>query len=291
MALQMYGPNTTWWSYPKYVEAAQAALAYGIPQNKLIMGLPFFGTTGVAGEQVGYRDLVSANPNLNFDTDQVMYNGKNYTFNGVTTIINKTQYVCQNELGGIMAWDIPLDMLDYNSSHSLLRAAIETLNSCNAESKVVLNNAMFSNQELIVDWQLENTSGIDYCIIEYSSDSTNFYQLDSISIKSEQNESLKQFSTKVKLTSLIHSVNKTSISTLVLLLLIGFGYQLVRKRRRIGIPLFLITFILSFHISSCQKREVFSVPSSKEKAIKFIRIKAVNNEGESLYSDIKMISK
>ncbi len=290
VALQMYGPNTTWWSYQKYVEAAQAAVAYGIPKDKLIMGLPFFGTTGVAGEQVGYRDFVSANPNLNFNIDQVTYNGKNYTFNGVNTIINKTQYVCQNQLGGIMAWDIPLDMLDYNSSHSLLRAAIETLNNCNNESNVTLNNVRFNNRELIVDWQLENTSGIEYCVIEYSNDGTNFHKLDSISINSKQSENLKKFSTNVKLTSFAQSIQKTNVSVFAFLLLIVFGFQVIKNVKQKNNTFFLMIFLLPFHILSCQKKETFPIPSTKDKEIKFIRIKAVNTDGENLYSKMIRIS-
>ncbi|MCA5004029.1 glycosyl hydrolase family 18 protein [Sphingobacterium bovistauri] len=286
VAIQMYGPSTTWWSYTKYVEAAQAALAYGIPKSKLIMGLPFFATTGVAGEQIGYRDIVSANPNLNFGVDQIMFNGKNYTFNGVNTIIQKSQYVCQNQLGGIMAWDIPLDMLDYNSSHSLVRAAIDALNSCATSSNVTLFGAKRVNDDITVDWQLNQSKEINYCVIEYSNDSTNFYQLDSIAIQAGLKDSVKTFSMKMKLVSLVKSVEKASLSIIGGIVFLIFAIQLTSsKKLRSLIAIFAVTLT----IVSCQREEFVAEESSSEKN-QYIRVKAVDHQGKTSYSDIVKIA-
>ena len=46
------------------------------PQNKLVMGVPFYGTTGTAGEQVTYYDLINKVICFNTSVDEWMYNGE-----------------------------------------------------------------------------------------------------------------------------------------------------------------------------------------------------------------------
>lgn len=46
------------YSYEQFVKDAEMAVEYGIPADKLVLGVPFIGTTGVNGEQVSYSDFI-----------------------------------------------------------------------------------------------------------------------------------------------------------------------------------------------------------------------------------------
>lgn len=124
ISYQCYGPQTALFSFERFQSDGKAAVDYGIPQNKLVMGVPFYGTTGTAGEQAAYYDLIH-NGNLNnTSVDEWTYNGKNYVLNSQNTIRRKTQYVCENGYGGIMSWDLATDV-DITHDLSLLKVVKE----------------------------------------------------------------------------------------------------------------------------------------------------------------------
>lgn len=127
ISYQCYGPATMRFSMDQFKKDATAAIQYGIPKEKLIMGVPFFGTDGNPGGQVAYADMVR-NAGLTDPTlDKIIYtDNKEYTFNGLNTIREKTKYTCETGLGGIMSWDLATDM-PYTDSKSLLRAVQEEL--------------------------------------------------------------------------------------------------------------------------------------------------------------------
>ena len=50
ISFQCYGPQAALFSFERFKSDGQTAVEYGIPQNKLVMGVPFYGTTGTAGE-------------------------------------------------------------------------------------------------------------------------------------------------------------------------------------------------------------------------------------------------
>lgn len=283
VALQMYGPSTTWWSYTKYVEAAQAALAYGIPAQKLIMGLPFFATTGVAGEQVGYRDIIAANPSLDFGIDQILFNSKNYTFNGVNTIEKKAQYVCQNNLAGIMAWDIPLDMLDYNSSHSLLKAAIKGLNSCDSSS-ITVTRASYENDILNVDWTTNETNGISHFLVEMSIDKKSFQVIDSITVNKGLNKT--SYSSQKNVSNVDMSISKAAFSLYSILILccclLRFGTSSI-SMKNILVPCLAIVVMCS----GCSKQLNTELDNTKK--AQFIRIVSISENGDKNYSAVKEV--
>lgn len=124
ISFQCYGPQAALFSFERFKSDGQTAVEYGIPQNKLVMGVPFYGTTGTAGEQVAYCDLINKGNLTNTSVDEWMYNGKNYTFNSQNTIRQKTQYVCENGFGGIMSWDLATDV-DVTNDKSLLKVVKE----------------------------------------------------------------------------------------------------------------------------------------------------------------------
>ena len=124
ISFQCYGPQAALFAFERFKSDGQTAVEYGIPQNKLVMGVPFYGTTGTAGEQVAYYDLINKGNLTNTSVDEWMYNGKNYTLNSQTTIRQKTQYVCENGFGGIMSWDLATDV-DVTDDKSLLKVVKE----------------------------------------------------------------------------------------------------------------------------------------------------------------------
>ena len=126
ISLQCYGPSVELFSMERFKSDGKAAVDYGIPQDKLVMGVPFYGTTGTAGEQAAYFDLVGKGNLTNTSADTWSYEGKNYTLNSQNTIRQKTQYVCENGFGGIMSWDLATDV-DVTHEMSLLKAVKEEL--------------------------------------------------------------------------------------------------------------------------------------------------------------------
>ncbi len=128
ISLQVYGPTPGIFSFDRFKNEAQAVLDYGFPKNKLVMGVPFYGSESNGNKATAaYLDFVQAGLITSPDADEVTYNGKTYTFNGQTTIRNKTRFVRDNKLAGVMSWDIATDV-SVNDTRSLLRAVKEELN-------------------------------------------------------------------------------------------------------------------------------------------------------------------
>jgi chitinase len=76
------------------------------PKEKLLLGVPFYGKNFDigGGEYVSYSDILSENPDA-FKYDQI---GNTY-YNGIPTMVRKTQYVQDNGFSGIMIWEITQD--------------------------------------------------------------------------------------------------------------------------------------------------------------------------------------
>jgi len=103
------GPGQNHSSY----EFAEEALNYwqrrGLPQDKTVLGVPFYSRPG----EVLYRQLIAANPAA-ARVDQFDYNGKMTFYNGVPTMQKKTQ-LAKRLASGIMIWTIAADSLDETS--------------------------------------------------------------------------------------------------------------------------------------------------------------------------------
>ncbi len=103
------GPGQNHSSY----EFAEEALNYwqlrGLPQDKTVLGVPFYSRPG----EVPYRKLVAADPAA-AQADEIDYNGVTTYYNGVPTMQKKTQLA--KRLGsGIMIWTIASDTMDDTS--------------------------------------------------------------------------------------------------------------------------------------------------------------------------------
>ena len=62
------------------------------------------------------------------DKDEVVYQGKKYVFNGASTIVRKTQYVMDNDLAGVMTWDLATDV-PWENPWCLTKVMVETMAS------------------------------------------------------------------------------------------------------------------------------------------------------------------
>lgn len=283
VALQMYGPQTSWWSYSQFVSAGDAAVAYGIPKAKLIMGLPFFGTTGVAGEQVGYKDIITANPSISFSADQATYNGKTYTFNGVNTIKQKASYVCQKGLGGIMAWDLSLHMANYDDPYSLLKAAISILDTCSSSAFSSLS-ASKSSDQLAVDWTTSRKIDDGYFLVEGSKDQVHFYTIDSIATK-KVNGSNNKISYSSRKTEIFHNTPlQMGMSLLMGGIIVLLGLAAIKSKRQFSMILLLPGIALLAAISGCKKQENPDALKSPETL--YVRVVHVDNSGNKTFSPV-----
>lgn len=121
ISYQCYGPAVMRFPYEQFVKDGKEAVTYGIPKEKLVMGVPFYGSKGTAAGTTGYWNLVTESPQLS-DTSLDIWNG--YTFNGQSTIRKKTQHVCDEGYAGIMSWDLATDV-DVTHPKSLLKVVKE----------------------------------------------------------------------------------------------------------------------------------------------------------------------
>jgi chitinase len=110
------GPGQNHSSYEYAAEALNYWQRRGLPQEKAVLGVPFYSRPG----EVLYRQLVAANPDA-AKVDQFDYHGALTFYNGVPTIQKKTQLA--KRLGsGVMIWTIAADTLDETS---LLNAVVQ----------------------------------------------------------------------------------------------------------------------------------------------------------------------
>lgn len=130
ISFQCYGPKAIEFPYESYTSHLQAAINYGIPTEKLVPGLPFYGTknwnSGSSEGTVAYFDMVKEGSVKNTTDDQVTYKGTTYYLNSVSTIQKKVRYALGQHMHGVMSWDLATDC-DYENSLSLQRAVVEEI--------------------------------------------------------------------------------------------------------------------------------------------------------------------
>lgn len=127
VSMQSYGPRPIRFPLPIFKKEAQEAVSYGIPKEKLIMGVPFYGVSKDGKKKTAaYSGFVEAGLIADPFLDEVFYQGTTYLFNGQETIRQKTRYVIDEGIGGIMSWDLGTDT-PFDTEHSLLKVMCEEI--------------------------------------------------------------------------------------------------------------------------------------------------------------------
>ena len=131
---QQYGPNI-FPTYDRYKQYGDAWLAWGFGKDKIEMSYATLIMTGSSEE--GYKDLFDSygynDDNFDPDLDEWTTGGTTYYFTGQTQLRQKAQYVIDNDLAGIMYFDMANDlpMDDYKSlirtQNDVLSANVDTL--------------------------------------------------------------------------------------------------------------------------------------------------------------------
>ena len=97
----------------------------GFSKSKLVIGLPAYGKTPADNTAIMYGDVVNLyDPQP--DIDMIIHDSKTYYFNGINTIKQKTQYMLDNNLKGVMMWELGQD-ITVTDPKSLLRSIYETI--------------------------------------------------------------------------------------------------------------------------------------------------------------------
>jgi len=99
-------------------------LERGLPKSKAVLGVPFYGYG--FGEAFRKRDYpYSALVQTYLGAEQRDETGSTIWYNGIPTIRAKSQYVVDQNLGGIMIWSLDYDA---KGEHSLLSTIYDALN-------------------------------------------------------------------------------------------------------------------------------------------------------------------
>ena len=131
ISLQCYGPLPARFGYDDYVTSITKVVDYGVPSNKLVPGLPFYGVTTDGSKQtVAYANLVNEGLITSPILNEVTYNNQSYTFDGQEMIKQKTQYAISQQFYGMMSWSLGTDVA-YSNSLSLLKAVQSCLTNKN----------------------------------------------------------------------------------------------------------------------------------------------------------------
>lgn len=127
ISLQCYGPSPVRFPIEKYRSDIQMVLEYGIPKEKLVAGVPFYGVTKDNSKKTeAYFSFVQDGLITSPAENEVIYKGDKYLFDGQDNIRMKTRYTKEQGLKGMMSWDLATD-LPLDNTQSLLKVMIEEL--------------------------------------------------------------------------------------------------------------------------------------------------------------------
>ena len=98
-------------TYPQAEKDLQMFIDAGIPPEKLILGIPFYGRNiQLPDQEMAYDEIMNQyHPAFNVDeVDGIFYNG-------VETVQRKTCYAMSKSIGGVMFWELAQDTTDETS--------------------------------------------------------------------------------------------------------------------------------------------------------------------------------
>ena len=113
----------------------------GMDKSKLVIGLPAFAKTPDDNTTLIYNELAGFFA-IDKQKDWIEHDGKTYYFNNVNTVNQKTQFMMNNDLGGIMIWEIGQD-IETSQTKSLLRNVHETISTISSADINELTNNTF----------------------------------------------------------------------------------------------------------------------------------------------------
>lgn len=153
---QQYGPNI-FPTFDRYKQYGDAWIAWGFGKDKIEMSYATLVMTGSSEE--GYKDLFDKygmnDDNFDPDANSWTVGGTTYHYTGITQLRQKAQYVVDNDLSGIMYFDMANDMPidDYKSlirtQNEIISANVDTIISdINMKPSGVRNIAATKRAEL-----------------------------------------------------------------------------------------------------------------------------------------------
>lgn len=101
--------------------------AIGVPDHKIVAGVPFYGRNDGWGSFVDYVDLVNQ---CSLQSSDNYCNG--HYFNGPDLVEQKAQHIVDNNYGGMMVWEIAGDTYPGGTTTSLTTVLCQTLGDCSA---------------------------------------------------------------------------------------------------------------------------------------------------------------
>jgi len=113
-------------TYQQAVDDVQLFLDAGIPAEKLILGVPFYGRN----MQPPYRVLSYAEIMKQYQPASGMDEVDGVYFNGLETIQDKVCFAIGEELGGVMIWELAHDTADANSLLQRMYALVTGKTPC-----------------------------------------------------------------------------------------------------------------------------------------------------------------
>lgn len=130
-------------NYSNYASAVTALQFYAqnkkVPQNQIVLGVPFFASTSDASKEEDYSTILTAYPNA-WKVDMVgggpLDNGQAFSYLGESTMAKEVQL--GKQYGGIMIWQM---MGDAPAPHALLKVIEQELETPTLHIKCPCTNA------------------------------------------------------------------------------------------------------------------------------------------------------
>lgn len=123
--IQQYGPQSTHSYYSTFVNYTNKILDWGVPSSKLLPSYATISDNGGGAGTIGYNWNAG---NIADDQESFVYNGSNYVMNSLNQVVDRTRFARDNDLAGIMYWDICNDLASTNS-RSMARRCSYVINA------------------------------------------------------------------------------------------------------------------------------------------------------------------